>query len=408
MDIFFQELKRQFSVKRFLVYTLISIMLAGLWAWFIVGGRTEDFMQLGAYKEYKGKAAIDMAAKDRNVTAGEMTEEKFQSACDIFLKSLKGDDESDIVLNKDLLQHAVYTDKLVMQEFRLRSMNGESTEGLLHIPKDSGKNFYKNEDLYYRKYINDNALNENEKKIALSNWNSVKKPYTYYAGFETWSDGIGHITFLSFVLMIMAATFAGAIIAKDKENGIDEIITTTVKGKNHLAIAKITIPLIMASIIYLCGVGIYIVLLKNLLPDDALKTSLQVFSTSFIKGTERDILRTTFIFGAIAILTITSFSTWISSIVKKSSSAIQLSVLIILSSFILGIFINIDSKIIDIINAILPGGMLFLYPQFLESAKFPFTTILGNVFWIPSILIIISLIILVLSIIFTSLNYRRR
>lgn len=405
MDVFFQELKRQLSFRRLLTYVLIAITLAGLWAWFIVGGATEGFMQTGCYKDYKGRAAIEVAAKDRNVTAGEMTEDKFQSGCDAFLNALRGNDESNVEMTKDLLEYAIYADRLVMQELSLRKMRGESTENLFNIPKDAGKHFYENEDLYYRYYIDKNAHNENEKTLALSMWDNVKKPYTYYSGFTHWANGTEHMMFFSFVLMIMIGIFSGSIIAKDKEDGIDEIITTTMKGRKNLNIAKIVIPWIMAFIIYLCGVAVYVVLLRLLLPADALNTSIQVIMQSFLPYTEGELLRHIFIFGAVGILTIASFSTWISSIAKKSSMAIQFSILTILGAFILAIFINMDTTIINIIKILIPGGIAF---SNFGTIKFPIITVLGKAFFIPSILLIVSGIIFLLSTVFTALNYRRR
>ncbi|AKN32724.1 membrane protein [Clostridium carboxidivorans P7] len=408
MDVFFQELKRQLSFKRQLTYILISIMLAGLWAWFIVGGATEDFMQTGCYKGYKGKSAIEAVAKDRNVTAGEMTEDKFQRGCDALLHSLKGEKDSDIVMSKDLLKHAVYADILVMQELRLRNMRGESTKDLLHISKDAGKHFYENEDLYYRNYIDKNSHSQSEKTLALSTWDKVKKPYIYYSGFKQWDEGIGHMMIFSFVLMVMVGIFAGSIIAKDKENGMDEIIKATMKGRKSLTAAKIVIPWIMASIIYLCGVGVYVILLRNSLPQDALNTSIQVSGKSFFPYNEGELLKNLFGFGAVGILTIASFATWISSIVKKSSRAIELCVLTILGAFLFGIFININAPVIDGIKILLPGGVAFSYLEFVELGKFPMTTILGKVFLMPSILLMVSGITFLLSTVFTALNYRRR
>jgi hypothetical protein len=405
MDVFFQELKRQLSFKRLLTYVLIAITLAGLWAWFIVGGATEDFMQSGCYKDYKGKAAIEVAAKDRNVTTGEMTEDKFQKGRDAFINALRNNDESDVEITEDLLQYAVYADMLVMQELRLRNMSGESIEGYVHLPKDAGRHFYENEDLYYRNYIDKNAHNESENALALSTWNSVKKPYTYYSGFKQWAEGIEHMMLFSFVLMVMIGIFAGSIIAKDKENGMDEIITTTMKGRKNLAAAKIAIPLIMAFIIYLCGVGVYVVLLRLLLPADALNTSIQVSGISFLPYTEGELLRNLFIFGVVGILTIASFSTWISSIAKKSSRAIQFSILTILGAFILAIFINMDTTIINVIKILMPGGIIF---SNIGAIKFPMITVLGKTFLIPSLSLIVSIIIFLLSTVFTALNYIRR
>ncbi|GAA0742721.1 ABC transporter permease subunit [Clostridium oceanicum] len=408
MDVFFQELKRQFRFKRLLIYVLISIVLALLWAWFIVGGATEDFMQSECYKEYKGRAAIEIAAKDRNVTAGKMTEDKFQKGCDAFFHALRSDDESDVVITKDLLQYAVYADRLIMQQFSLRKMMGKSTKGVSYIPKDAGKYFYKNEDLYYGNYIDNNAHNQSEKKLAISTWNKVKKPYIYYSGFKQWDEGIGHIMFLSFVFMIMIGVFAGSIIAKDKEDGIDEIIKATRNGRKSLILPKIIIPWIVAFIIYFCGVGLYIVLLKYLLPTNALNTSVQVLGISILPLNLEDLLKKLFLFGGIGVLTIASFSTWISSLAKKASQAIQMSILTILVSFMLFTFMDIKVPIIDVIKMFLPGAITFSYQQFMEQGIFPITTMLGKVFWIPSILLVVSGIIFLLSTVFTALNYRRR
>ncbi|MCS4476559.1 hypothetical protein JQ032_15870 [Clostridium botulinum] len=85
-----------------------------------------------------------------------------------------------------------------------------------------------------------------------------------------------------------------------------------------------------------------------------------------------------------------------------------MSILTILVSFMLFTFMDIKAPIIDLIKMLLPGAITFSYPQFMELGVFPITTILGKVFWIPSILLVVSGIIFLLSTVFTVLNYRRR
>lgn len=408
MELFLQELKRQFTFKRLITYISLSIILALLWIRFIVGGASEGFMQSGCYKQYKGLDAIKVAAKDREPTTGEMTNERFQKGCDIFLKSLRSYDESDVVISNELLQYAVYADSLLTQELSLRVIRGESTEKLANLPKDAGINFYKNEDLYYNYYINKNAHNEKEKSIALSSWSKVKKPYTYYSGFLQWSEGTEHILMFSFVLMIMVGVFSSSIIAKDRETGLDEIILTTQKGRKGLTLAKITLPLLMSFILYLCGVCFYVLLLKLLLPNNALKTSLQVGIITFLPYTYGTVLRNMIVFGLLGILTVASFSTLISSLIKKSSIAMTISTLAIIASLKLEVFTELSSKLLETIKFILPGGASFSYLTFLGLSKFPLTTIMGEVFWIPSLLLIISVFLLLLNSILTSLIYTRR
>ena len=137
MDIFVSELKRQMRAKRLILYILISIVLGGLWAWFIIGGRTEGFMMTGCYKGLKGMEAIEAAAKDRNIYAGKMTTDKFQRSGEVFLDSVKGkDDESEIIMNGDMMKLAVYADTLVMQSFRLSRMSGEGYPEFPWFSKD--------------------------------------------------------------------------------------------------------------------------------------------------------------------------------------------------------------------------------------------------------------------------------
>lgn len=185
---------------------------------------------------------------------------------------------------------------------------------------------------------------------------------------------------------------------------MDEIIKSTSKGRRNLILSKIIIPLIIAFIIYFCGVGIYVLLLKGLLPKNALNTSIQVLNRSFSPYNVLELLKKTFISGAIGILTIASFSTCISSIVKKSSRAIEISVLATIGTFLIFVFVKIDNPIMDIIKIFTPGGIVFSNIGF----EFPFITFMGKVFSVSSIFIVSSVIIFLFSMVFTLLNYIRR
>ena len=405
MDVFIQELKRQLNIKRFSIYILIAGVLALLWTRFIVGGATVDFMQAGFYKGYKGTTAIEMAAKDRNVTAGEMTEEKFQEGLNAFYGALRSNDESDVEVTQDLLKYAVYADKIIMQELNLGKIRGESNFNIKEVPKDAGKHFYENEDICYENYISKNAENEDEKNLALSMWNKVKKPYVYYSGFEQWSEGIEHIMMFSFVLMIVTSIFASSIVAKDKETGIDEIIMSTTKGKKELTIAKIVIPWITAISIYIFGVGLYVIMLKIFLPTNALETSIQVSARSILNYSHGELLEMVFFHGFIGVLCIASFSTWLSTLVKKSSRSMEISILTILAALILCLFLGVDTKGFNLIKMLIPGGIVFSNVGF---SAFPVITIFGKTFLLSTVLIVISVSIFVFYILLAAINYRRR
>ncbi|GAA0116563.1 ABC transporter permease [Clostridium senegalense] len=404
MDLFISELKRQISAKRFISYILISIILAVLWAWFIIGGATADFMQVGCYKEYKGKAAIEVAAKDRNVTAGKMTEDKFQKGRDAFVNALRSDDESDVEITKDLLQYAVYADSLVMQNIQLKNIRGESINGYAKLPENAGKSFYENEDICYEHMMNLKLKNEAEKELALKMWNEVEKPYTYYGGYEVWSEGAEHIQIFTFILLIIAGFFSSGIVARDRESGLDEIISTTKKGRKNLLCPKLLLPIIMAVLIYTVGMGTYVVILKHYLPADAIQTSVQVFMKTVLPYNLDELMKNMIIFGLVGIITISAFTTFISSISKKTSIAMSIIVLVIISGFILSLMMDASNSIISFINFILPGSVIF---SFLNIGV-PVVSIFGKAILSFKLSLIISMLLILISLILTSWTYVRR
>ncbi len=407
MDIFVSELKRQMRAKRFILYILITIILGGLWAWFIIGGRTEGFMMTGCYKGLKGMEAIETAAKDRNVYAGKMTVDNFQRSCEVFLDSIKEKDgESDIIMNDELLKLAVYADTLIMQDYRLKKMFGDDNLELW-FPRDFGSHFYENEELYYRKLIDINTKNQAEKELALKMWNEVEKPYTYYGGFEVWRDGVEHIQLFGFVLLIMVGFFSSGIIAKDKECGLDEIISTTSGGRRKLLFAKLFIPIIMGLLIYTVGMGTYTGILKYYLPANALKTSIQVCGgATILPYSLGDLIGKMILFGTIGVVTIAVFTTFVSSKSNKTQVVMSIAVLMIISGFLLCLKgVSDNSSIMKTISCILPGSVAFAGLWF---GMVQIVSIFGKAMLFFNFHLFVSVLVFFISLMMTSWNYVRR
>lgn len=404
MDLFISELKRQMGGKRFISYLLVSIILAILWAWFIIGGATEGFMMTGCYKGLKGMSAIKAAAKDRNVYAGKMLEKNFQKSGEVFLNSKNKEDK--IIMNDDLLKLAVYADTLVMQNYKLKKISGDANLECEKFPVDFGSHFYENEDLYYQELISKNTKNQSEKELAYRMWNQVEKPYTYYSGYEVWEDGISHIQLFTFVLLIIMGFFSSGIIAKDKECGLDEIISSTKCGRKKLVFAKLFIPIIMGFSMYVLGMGTYIGILKHYLPANALKTSAQL-STTILPYNLSDLIKNMILVGFIGTLTFCSFAIFISSKVKKKSTAMSISVLVIVSGFLLCVGRDLNNLILRVIKLVLPGSLVFSFSDIMKF-KVPVVSIFGKAFFYFKFCSVISLLILFISLIMASWNYVRR
>lgn len=406
MDIFISELKRQMNVKRFISYILISVILGGLWAWFIIGGRTEGFMMTGCYKGLKGMKAIEAAAKDRNVYAGKMTTDNFQRGSEVFLDSIKGKgDESEIIMNDEMLKLEVYADTLVTQSFKLSRMSGESYPKFPWFSRNFGSHFYENEELYYQNLIDTSTKNQAEKELALKTWNKVEKPYTYYGGFEVWRDGVEHIQMFGFVLLIIVSFFASGIIARDKECGLDEIISTTSGGRRGLLFAKLFIPIIMGFLIYTAGMGTYIAILKHFLPDNALETSIQVCcGATILPYNLGKLMDKVVLFGLIGTLTISAFTSFVSSKANKTSIAMSIIVLIIISGFLLSMGLD-DSPILKTMSLIMPGSLAFSGAEF---GTVQVVSVFGKAMLSFKFHLFISVLILLMCLIMTSWNYVRR
>ena len=406
MDIFISELKRQMRAKRVISYILISIILGGLWAWFIIGGRTEGFMMTGCYKGLKGMEAIKAAAKDRNVYSGKMTVDNFLRSGEAFLNSVEGkDDESHIIMNDELLKLVVYADTLIMQDYRLKRMFGDDNLETW-FPRDFGSYFYENENLYYQNLIDINTKNQAEKELALKMWNEVEKPYTYFGGFEVWRDGVEHIQLFGFVLLIMVGFFSSGIIAKDKECGLDEIISTTTGGRRKLLSAKLFIPVIMGLLIYTVGMGTYIGILKHYLPIDALETSIQVCGGSTVLPYNLgNLMDKMVILGIIGILTISTFTTFVSSKVNKASTSMSIIVLVIISGFLLSVMGVLNSNpTMRGMSLIVPGSLVFAGVRF-DIVQI--VTVFGKAILSFKFHLFISILIFFISFIMTSWNYVR-
>lgn len=403
MDLFISEIKRQFTTKKCISYIGIAVTLAVLWSWFIVGGKTIGFLGNATYPGLRGIEAIEASAKDKNVYAGEMTEDIFERSGRVFLDSIQ--DEYEIAISDELLQMAVYADKLVMQDYYLRTILGRDLVSYGELQEDFGQHFYEGENLYYENLIPLNTKNQSEEKLASKMWSDVEKPYTYYGGFEVWSEGIEHIQLFGFVLLMMVTFFASGIIAKDKESGLDEIISTTRGGRKSLLAAKILIPILMGTFIYAVGMGLYIFILKYMLPTNALETSIQLSMTSVLPYTLGQMMRSMLAFGLIGTITISAFTTFISSRSNKASVAMMITVLILIGGFILAIQMDLNNPILEWIHLSLPGSLMFSYSKFYSI---PILSVLGKAVLAFDLNVWISIILIFICLGLTSWKYVRR
>ena len=109
--------------------------------------------------------------------------------------------------------------------------------------------------------------------------------------------------------------------------------------------------------------------------------------------------------GLIGTLTFCSFTIFISSKVKKKSTAMSISVLVILSGFLLCIgMAGLNNPILEAIKIVLPGSAVFSFCEF----EIPIISMFGKAFLYFKLSLFISLLVLFISLIIGSWNYIRR
>lgn len=404
MEIFKQELKRKMPFKRVFVYLSLSLLMGVLWGWFIVGGAREGFMMSGCYRGYKGVDAIKKAAEDRAPTEGIMTIERFKKAGDVFLDSGVDPDDSNITVGEEVLEYAVYADILVMQDWRINSMYGDYS-GMFE--RGYGEAFYLNEDYYYGEYIENTSENPQQKEMAQGLWEDVEKPYTYYSGFKQWDEGREHIMLLTFVLMIISVCFASGIISDDKECGAHELMRTTLRGR-ELALSKVAVPIIMSVAIYMVGMGVYMLIMYSFIPEEALKTSIQIAKNSILPYTLGGVIGRTLVVGLLAVLMASSFTLMVSGIFKKTWRVKQISILMVVCGFVYNMFLGGKSFVSEAIGSLIPGGIVFLYPKFITTTSFPIREVFGVNIWVTWFMAIVSMVFIIMVNLYTFRRYRRR
>lgn len=402
MNIFVSEIKRQVTPKRFITYIGIPVVLACLWAWFIVGGTKVGFLGVNSYKDLEGIEAINVSNKDRNIYSGKMTEDTFSKAGKVFLDSLN--DEDEVIMNDELLRYVVYVDALLTQELRLKEMAGEPFS-FQELSDDFGYGFYEKENIYYDNLIKERTANQAKEDLAKREWQKVEQPYIYYASFDLWVDAVEHVQSLGFVLLIMIALFSSGIIAKDKESGLDEIISTTRHGRKTLLIAKVSIAILMSTLVYLIGIGLYIAILRYILPVNALETSAQLWGTSILPYNLGEILQKMIGFGLVGAITLSAFSVLVSSRSNKSSIAMIVTSLVVIISFVLSAMMDLSNPIVKWLSFFIPGSLVFSFSDFVGI---PIVSLLGKAFLNFKLGFSISIIIFILSLSIASWKYIRR
>lgn len=402
MDIFIAEFKRQFTIKRLISYVGLAIVLAIFWSWFIIGATKIGFLGKDSYEGLQGIEAIEASNKDRNAYSGKMTEDLFEQSGQIFLNSL-GDD-GEVIMNDELLQYVVYADTLLTQELKTKEMTRESLN-FENFSDDFGYSFYEKENLYYDNLIKGMTDNQAEEDLAQREWQKVEQLYTYYASFGIWVEAVEHIQLLSFVLLIMIALFSSGIMVKDKESGLDEIISTTRGGRRSILVAKVSIPILMSTLVYIIGIGLYIGILKYILPVNALETSAQLWGASILPYNLGEIMQIMIGFGLLGAITVSAFSTFISSKSNKFSIAMIITSLVVILSFVLSSMIDLSNPILKWLSFFVPGSLVFSYS---DLVGIPIVSFLGKAMLNFKLSFFISIAIFILSLSVASWRYLRR
>lgn len=399
MRLYKQELKRLFLMKRtktiFIIAIVMSVLLAVLASEFNDANISVD----GNIIELHGKEAISFLEEASSAGNGEVTIERLKAALQTY-QDLYNEYEMDPLkpgMSVGKFPLDVYWDKVHPINPMLRMLTtaygtNEKRADLMSLNLSDIDKFYEMcgsrlEDAMK----SDDMLKDPEyisKAQSIYN-NSVKKPFMVSHGYTR--DAFDYVSFTIIILVLLSAVMAAPVFSEKYESGEDSVIRCTELGKGKLVGATLMAMITVSSMMYLTGISVHLLVLDMIFGIDALKESVQVLYTVYslpalsLFGLQIVLALT----GWICCITITVMATCISAIMQEASTAMVISIIMV----VLPTFIYMGIGSVNWLLALMPSSTVGLTNNMLYSlVDLRFLRMGSMVVWYPVVLVIADII----------------
>ena len=399
MRLYKQELKRLFGTKRTKVIFLIAIMMSVLLA--LLASEFNDANVPngeGTIIELHGNEALQYIKDASSSGNGEVTTESLKEALQRYqdLYNEYGVNPLNPGRSDDAFPLDVYWDQVCPIRPSLRMMTiafgtNEREADLMALTQKDIDDFYEAcESRLEDAMKSDDLLNDPEYiSRAKSIYGDVAKSLTISHGYTR--DAFDYVSATILILVLLSAVMVAPVFSERYESGEDSVIRCTEFGREKHVRTTLMAVLTVTSIMYLLGIGAHLLVSDMIFGMDTLKESVQVLYTVYslpalnLLGLQIVLALT----GWVCCIAITVMATCVSSIMRETSTAMVVSIIMVF----LPTFIYMGIGSVSWLLALMPSASVGLSNNMLYSlTDLRFLKLGGMVLWYPVVLVITDII----------------
>lgn len=415
MRLYRKEINRILHSKMVLIFIIIGWIISVLLSIppvYYMGVRIFD--QNGNEQQLTGVSAIQYMKESGKEYDGEVLPDKLNQAMTIYreVTNQYGD-----IRSPDFPWHIYNQELLPFQDLNQMMVATYSSEQAVVNPEDLTESqissFYEEcQERLKRNIIstaNSQDWSENAKnsclKMAIDIYNKVDKPFVRYGNVYS-TDPIDYMALAMVVLVVIAIVIASTIFSRSYEDGSDQILRCTRRGRKSLAPVRLAAIYTICIVFYVVGMGIHLLVSDFFFGTDVLKTSVQVFARtdSLLNMNAEDFQVFFLIAGIIICLSSVALTSLVSAFSKSNVLSIVLA--LVLEFIPTVIYFALGNTWLSVI---MPGsGVSITNDTFVYQAlDVRFLAAGDHVFWVPAVLLISDIIGILVCTYFAQFVYRK-
>lgn len=399
MRLYKQELKRIFMAKRTKVIFLIAIVMSVLLA--LLASEFNDANVPdgeGNIIELHGNEALQYIKDASSSGNGEVTIESLKEDLQRYqdLYNEYGVDPLKPGRSDDAFPLDVYWDQVCPIRSSLLMMTiafgtNERKADLMSLTQSDIDDFYGAcESRLEDAMKSDDLLNDPDYiSKAKSIYGDAARSLTISHGYTR--DAFDYVSITILILVLLSAVMVAPVFSERYESGEDSVIRCTEFGRGKLVRMTLMAVLTVTSIMYLLGIGVHLLVSDMIFGMDTLKESVQVLYTVYslpslnLLGLQIVLALT----GWVCCIAITVMATCISAIVRETSTAMVMSIIMVF----LPTFIYMGIGSVSWSLALMPSALVGSSNNMLYSLMdLRFLKLGGMVLWYPVVLVITDII----------------
>ena len=409
MRLYTQELKRILKSSRARVIILLAVLLPILLAFLATEFNDANYVDTnGDIIPLHGTAAMRFLKEASAGGNGEATIERLKDALRTY-QSLYEEYETDPLESGfplDVLWRDVQPIRALLRMITQTYSPPDGTIDLQTLSVDDLDSFYKDvENKLTAVMESDQELRRPAMiRMAQQIFHKVKTPFTISQGYTR--DAFDYIEFTILFLVILSATLAAPAFSERYGSGEDSILRCTVFGRGKLVRMTVFAELTVVTAMYFIGIALHLLISDMVFGVETLKESVQTLYTvySLPNMSLLDLQIILALAGWLCCLTVTTMALCISARVTETSTAMVLSLIIVILPTLLYSISGGASWLL----ALLPSASVGLSNNMLMSlVDLRFLMLGDTAFWYPIVLICTSTVEFFLFGIITHIMYAK-